>query len=95
MTDTPETPNTPSPLGSIPYQLVGAGGTVTANGTMPWFYVQPRILKYDNCYYALISDAYGPGPGTVEHPNQYIYVGSEDRIWEPDPAQVVKVGASS
>jgi hypothetical protein len=59
----------------IPFQLVEVGGTVVHTGTMLWYYVQPRIIIWKGEQYVLLSDAYGPGPGDAEHPNQYISAG--------------------
>lgn len=80
----------------IPFQLLDNTGTVIASGGMAWLYVQPRIIKYEDRYYVMISNSYFPGPGSpADPPNQYIDVGTEAQaIYEPDPSTVVKTSGS-
>lgn len=72
----------------ILYELLVPGGRIVAAGRMPWFYVMPRIIKYEGAHYALLSAAWGPGPGNDGEPIQYMF---SREIYEPDLSLITKV----
>jgi hypothetical protein len=64
---------------AIPFELLDYSGRTVFNGEMPMFYVQPRIVKYRDDLYVLLSDVIAPGPET---PHRYVLI-YHGGIYEP------------
>ena len=64
----------------ISFELLDYTGKTIEHGEMPWFYVQPRIIKYQDRTYVLLSDVVSPGPD-ISH--QYILI-NDNSIYQPD-----------
>lgn len=58
---------------TISFELLDFSGNTVEHGEMPWFYVQPRIVKWQGNTYVLLSDALHPG---TDKPLQYIMINS-------------------
>lgn len=72
---------------NVSFELLDYNGKTTDHGEMPWYYVQPRIIKYECRTYVLLSDVIAPGPDT---PHRYVMI-NDNSIYQPTALELPEV----
>lgn len=72
---------------TISFELLDYSGKTVEHGEMPWFYVQPRIVKWNGETYVMLSDAISPG---TDVPHRYIMI-NNGGTYEPESLELPDV----